>query len=63
MGMFLILGIRVILKPLQEFQKNLLGDFTPSSFQISKTREPEVSIQLMCHRIKRSSDQNITTKF
>lgn len=62
MGMFLILGTRVILKSLQEFQKNLLRDLTPSSFQISETREPEVRLQLVCHRIKRSSDQNIAAE-
>lgn len=62
MGMFLILCIRVILKSLQELQESLLGDFTPSSFQISETREPEVTIQLMCYRIK-WPPKNIPTNF
>lgn len=57
-GLFLILGIRIILQSLQEFQKNLLRDLTPSSFQVSESREPEVCIQLMCHRIKWASAQN-----
>ena len=32
MGMLTLRVVRFVLQSLQEFQKNLLGDFTPSSF-------------------------------
>jgi len=39
-----LLTVRVILKALQEFQQNLLGDLTPSSLEISEPCQSEMGV-------------------
>ena len=54
--MMFLLTVRVILKALQEFQKNLLGDLTPSSLEISEPCQSEMGIEIMSSGIKRPSN-------
>ena len=51
-----LLTVRVILKALQEFQKNLLGELTPSSLEISEPCQSEMSIKIMSSWIKRPTN-------
>lgn len=52
-GMLVILSGAVVgLKSLEEFPKNLLRDFTPSSFQVGEPRQAEGCIEIMRHWIK-----------
>ena len=44
----------LLVKSLKNFEQNLLGDFTPSSFQVGEARESEVGVQLVSRRIERS---------
>ena len=51
-----LLTVRVILKALQEFQQNLLGDLTPSSLEISEPCQSEMSVEIMSSGIKRPTN-------
>ena len=37
----------LIFKSLKKLEQSILGDLTPSSFQVSKAREAEIHIQIM----------------
>ena len=58
MRLFGILSIAVLLESLKKFEQDFLGDFTPSSFKISKLCESEIGIQLMCYRIERTAQSH-----
>lgn len=56
--MLVILCRRVVgLKSLEELTKNLLRDFTPSSFQVGESRQAEGRIEIMRHRIEWSAQR------
>jgi len=56
MRLFSLEAASLILKALQEFEQNILGDLTPSSFQVSKPRKAKVSIQIMSRRVERPAE-------
>lgn len=55
LSLFRLLLVATFLESLKKFEQNILGDFTPSSFQVGEPRESEIWIKLVCCRIKRPS--------
>jgi len=47
MRLFRLKVAGLILESLKKFEQNLLGDLAPSSFQVGKPCESEISIQIM----------------
>lgn len=56
--MLVVLCGRVVgLESLEELTKNLLRDFTPSSFQVGESRQAEGRIEIMRHRVERPAQR------
>lgn len=58
MALFRLLASAILLESLKKFEQNFLGDFTPSSFQVSEARKSELGVQVVGHRVERSSERH-----
>ena len=58
MALFRLPACAVLLESLKKFEQNFLGDFTPSSFQVSEAGESELGVQIMGHGIEWSPQRH-----
>lgn len=55
-SMVVVVPRPVILQSLEEAREHLLRDLTPSSFQIRESREAEIGVEVVGHRVEGPAD-------